>query len=47
MGFPIYLEKKTYGRPGVAIPNGVVPAENGFPNAPLIGVRAPVPVVIV
>ena len=46
-GLPIYLEKKTYGRPGVAIPDGVVPAENGFPNAPLTGVRAPVPAVMV
>lgn len=46
-GFPIYREKKAYGRPGVAIPDGVVPAENGFPNAPLTGVRAPVPAVMV
>lgn len=43
----IRLYKKTYGRPGVAIPDGVVPAEKGFPNAPLTGVRAPVPAVMV
>jgi hypothetical protein len=41
------VEEETYGRPGVAIPDGVVPAENGFPNAPLTGVRAPVPAVTV
>lgn len=46
-GLPICLEKKTYGRPGVAIPDGVVPAENGLPEAPLIGVKAPVPAVMV
>lgn len=43
----IRLLKKIYGRPGVAIPDGVVPAGNGFPNVPLTGVRAPVPAVMV
>lgn len=41
------LSIQLYGRPGVAIPEGVVPAGKGLPKDPFKGANAPVPGAIV